>query len=185
MFKDQHTDLNLTITEGLYDPKGPRKPTRKRKTAYVNDGRAPDTVKLLAEAEAAIPKPSTQQPASHTLPATQLMSYKWISPNSCFWDHTLEILFRAWMVWSQKEKDHFRSILPSDTFLSFLAHHFVRRAERMMKSDVLRVTQELTLGQLGTKRRIEGELDILEKSGQYFCAGSWFAKAVTVRCLVH
>ncbi|KAF6748308.1 hypothetical protein DFP72DRAFT_820488, partial [Ephemerocybe angulata] len=154
------------IEGGVYDATGPRAPSRKKgkKSTYENDGRAPDTAERLKAA------------ASARVPALQLMSYKWLAPNTCFLDASLEVWFRGWMLWSEFEQNHLREKLPADSFLSFLTSHYRRRAEKMLNTDSPNskgdMAQELALGQ---GKAMSYVIDKWKRvlPGEYYCAVSW------------
>lgn len=116
------------------------------------------------------------------------MSYRWLAPNSCFIDHTVELWYRAWCLWSVEEKEDLRALLPADSFLSFLTSHFVRRSrlaleEKRTEDREQKIIRELALGQTKIKNLIFDTWKIAPP-GEYFCAVTWLQRGVQVRCFV-
>ncbi|RXW17986.1 hypothetical protein EST38_g7867 [Candolleomyces aberdarensis] len=159
------------IKNGVFNPPAPKKPPhRKKKKPYENDGRAPDTVARLQAIEPSAPAQE------------DLMSYKWLAPNSCFIDHTVELWYRAWRQWPVEEREDLRSLLPADSFLSFLTSHFACRSrlvleEKRTKNTQEKITRELALGQMKIKSLIFDQWKIA-LPGEYFCAVGWLQRGV-------
>ncbi|KAJ7825298.1 hypothetical protein B0H14DRAFT_3726915 [Mycena olivaceomarginata] len=115
-----------------------RRPPRPR-VYEENDGRAPDTVAALAAAAAVealgatVPSDvsAAAQAVSRTLSVPysprMLQSFRWDSPNSCFFDNPLEIWFRAFARWSEPERLDFLASIPSSSALAKFFYIFQRR----------------------------------------------------------
>ncbi|KAF6750615.1 hypothetical protein DFP72DRAFT_851425 [Ephemerocybe angulata] len=113
-----------SIKSGHFTPSGPREHRAPKKVKFFeNDGHAPDTVGALKELQ---PATNMGLEALSRLPL-YTQSFKWLSPNSCFWDHGIELFFRAYLLWSVDMRTRFLSLLPGDSFLMLLATHFDRR----------------------------------------------------------
>jgi hypothetical protein len=115
-----------------------RRPPRPR-VYEENDSRAPDTVAALAAAAAVealgatVPSnvSAAAQAVSQTLSVPysprMLQSFRWDSPNSCFFDNPLEIWFRAFARWSEPERLDFLASIPLSSALTKFFYIFQRR----------------------------------------------------------
>lgn len=160
------------------DPKSTR--SRKRKRDYTNDGKPP--------------RPDKRSKTNDSPPAPEgqdlvLFAYKWLQPNSCFFDHTLEILYRLWIndqLMSPRDKEKLRTILPTDAFWNFLGSHYDRRQELstgpFSEEKAAKLIEELARGQAVTKEYIFETWEFL-LPGDYGCSISWLHHAVRVRTL--
>ncbi|KAH6891541.1 hypothetical protein BKA70DRAFT_1119941, partial [Coprinopsis sp. MPI-PUGE-AT-0042] len=139
-----------------------------------NDGRAPDTLERLANA-------TTSTPGNLApLPRNALYAYCWNDCNSCYWDNSLELWFRAFVCWTEAEKAAFRHSLPSDSYLAFLCGHFTRR-QRLIddpKSTKRSILTELALGQTMTESRICDKWGLVLR-GDFSSVDIWYNRAIT------
>ncbi|KAF6751582.1 hypothetical protein DFP72DRAFT_850700 [Ephemerocybe angulata] len=114
--KQFHSEYN-----SIKSPREHRAP--KKVKFFENDGRAPDTFGAIKELD---PASNMGLEALARLPLfTQ--SFKWSSPNSCFWDNGIELFFRTYVLWKADTRTKFRGLLPGDSFLMVLTSHFDRR----------------------------------------------------------
>jgi hypothetical protein len=121
----QFTLLNRVLTpflEGFSKavvPKTPRKKPAGPRVFEPNDGRAPDMLKALGLTGADLSIPSLLKSNLVNV------SYRW-SDNSCFINHTLEILF--WEFAMSPEQDQAVMIQPINhhTLLCLIIYHFKR-----------------------------------------------------------
>lgn len=135
-------------SDGHVEAKEQRKPPRQPHKPYIaGDGRAPDTVDLLA---AATP--------SRSLP-TPLTGYAWISPNACFIDSVVELLYRAFLCMTPQARDGLTTHVSQDCValsaaqgsphrhipLARLLWHFMCRSDPSLKGNAL--VKELQSGQ--------------------------------------
>ncbi|KAF6745226.1 hypothetical protein DFP72DRAFT_1077676 [Ephemerocybe angulata] len=126
-FESEYT----AVRSGHYTPAGPRENRPpKRVKFFDNDGRAPDTVDAINALE-----PSSKL-APGALQRCPLFGqcYAWDGVNSCFYDHGLELLFRAYCLWPEDARARFRNLLPTDSFLQLKAAHFDRRLKLITHS---------------------------------------------------
>jgi hypothetical protein len=116
-----------------------------------------------------------------------LFTYKWLAPNSCFFDHTLEVLYRLWIdddLMPSEAREYLQRSLSIDAFWSFLASHFQRRRDLatgpFSEEKRANLIDELARGQSITKRYI---FDIWQcyPPGDYGCSISWMHHASRVR----
>ncbi|KAJ6569381.1 hypothetical protein B0H19DRAFT_1066129 [Mycena capillaripes] len=156
------------IKDGHFDAVDPkdRKP-RKARVFESNDGRAPDTIAALAAADSAFVFGASTLPTALLthLPAAPfsvshssqlLKSYKWDSPNSCFFDNGMEIWFRAFSRWSTVEQAKFLTSLPPNSALADFFYHFQRRLRWLASPSPADVAggRELGLGQAKARHAI-------------------------------
>ncbi|KAF6753423.1 hypothetical protein DFP72DRAFT_814081 [Ephemerocybe angulata] len=180
----QEREAQYRAIESVWNP--PTKPTktrqRKKKAEYVNDGRAPDTVARLALANSKkTPKSAISTEEVRPTVSTEV-SYKWAHSNSCFYDTSMEVWYRALQRWSPDELGDLSSLVPTNSFLSFLVNHVNRRMEldsgnRAAPGYHRQVSQVLYLGQTQVRSFI---VDRWKLAGpdDYFCAASWLHHAV-------
>ncbi|KAF8169648.1 hypothetical protein BJ912DRAFT_861971, partial [Pholiota molesta] len=161
------------IKDGHYDPAPPRSyRSPAKKTFDVNDGRAPDTEQALNPRRIFDFNPLTVN-------SNHLVSYKWLSPNSCFIDVGLEIWFRAYCAWPKEVKTAFLSAIPSNTFLSCLFYHYDRRFKQLYvaKSNTS-LRQNLDLMQTMALNYVFDKWQLYSDRTEYGCAKTWLTHAV-------
>ncbi|KAF9552183.1 hypothetical protein CPC08DRAFT_728802 [Agrocybe pediades] len=156
---------------GHFDPPAPRtyKP-RARKEYDANDGRPPDTQNaLLPEG---IRDASTQN--EHFL-----QSYVWDSPNSCFFDNGLELLFRSVACLAHDVKASLLQKLPINSYLSSLLYHYDRRLKAIYAApDSRRVGDDNELMQLVTRNFIFDRWELYSSPTAHGCSKSWITRAI-------
>ncbi|RXW14424.1 hypothetical protein EST38_g11427 [Candolleomyces aberdarensis] len=159
------------IKNGIYDPHPPQKSRPPKQKVFENDGRAPDTVEAL------------KKPGVAPVSDLDLMSYAWLSPNSCFWDSSFELWYRAFSRWSPTKQQEFLQVLPSNSFLSAAFYHFTRRSKVVAQSrgvitqeSTRKMVQELSLGQMLVKRHIFDVWELYFKNEQG-CTVTWLQSA--------
>lgn len=163
------------VESGVYDAVGVQPSTRSfKKKVFDNDGRAPDTIETL------------KAPVIEPLADLGLMSYAWLSPNSCFWDTGFELWYRAVRRWDEGALDTLRMGLPAESFMSgLLCHFFRRRREEQRWGDVAapesirKMAHELQLGQRIGKQYIFDKWE-LYPHGAHGNASHWLQHAVQV-----
>ncbi|KAH6913743.1 hypothetical protein BKA70DRAFT_1518446 [Coprinopsis sp. MPI-PUGE-AT-0042] len=147
---------------------------RKHQNHEDNDGRAPDTMERLASTKESAP--------SHLapIPRNALYAYRWNDCNSCYWDNSLELWFRAFICWSEAEKAAFRHSLPSDSFLAFLCGHFTRREKLIEnpKSSKRSIITEFSLGQTMTESCICDKWGLALRR-EFASVDIWYNRAMT------
>ncbi|EPQ53046.1 hypothetical protein GLOTRDRAFT_122355 [Gloeophyllum trabeum ATCC 11539] len=147
---------------GHYTPTVRRSPTNRGGTKYnPNDGRAPDTLETLGffdaemEHESQLEDEKLASRASGTLSKAlehrlAQQSYLWVSPNSCFIDHALELWWRCFCQWSPAEVEIFLDNIPKASAVASIFYHFKRRqtllSDRSLTTDI-DLQRELSLGQ--------------------------------------
>ncbi|KAJ2911686.1 hypothetical protein MD484_g8729, partial [Candolleomyces efflorescens] len=120
--KDMEREYNA-ILAGHFTPSGPRDNRKpKRVTFFENDGRGPDTAAALHALE-----PAKVGITRFLKLPLFLVGYKWESPNSCFFDNGLELVFRSYCLWPEESRAKLRDLLPNDSFLAGLLSHCERR----------------------------------------------------------
>jgi hypothetical protein len=119
------------ITEGHFNAGAVRNRRPPKPPVYeLNDGRPPDTIAALAVAEMELGSPvmSPFPPATPFVYSPRMLqSFKWASPNSCFFDTPLELWFRAFALWPGPERVDFLKYLPSSSALAKFFYIFQRR----------------------------------------------------------
>ncbi|KAJ7179791.1 hypothetical protein C8R46DRAFT_887044 [Mycena filopes] len=176
------------IKAGQFNAGEVRDRRRLRPRTYdENDGRAPDTVTALAAADTLVTAAidarahgSTSTTASESLPPHSLHSYTWEAPNSCFFDNSLELWFRAFSKWSATEQTEFLAMLPHDSPLADIFFHFQRRLKWITKTPAVRLEgiRELSLGQGKTRHAIFHRLEVYNDPTAYGSATKWMKSAV-------
>ncbi|KAJ3543689.1 hypothetical protein NMY22_g3056 [Coprinellus aureogranulatus] len=166
----------LAIKAGYRVPAGPReRKPKKPGTFYVNDGRGPDTVGALNALE------PTKNGFSKLvrLPLFNVM-YKWVTPNSCFYDHGLELFFRSYYLLEASVRSHYRSVFPSESYASLLFEHCDLRLQLLTsnkKKDAdatKHLTKVLASFQKLTSERIFKKWKPEWDPKEYHCALLWW-----------
>ncbi|KAH6897925.1 hypothetical protein BKA70DRAFT_1527968, partial [Coprinopsis sp. MPI-PUGE-AT-0042] len=155
-FESRHS----SIQGGHIDPPPPQRDSRPRRTAApkfdANDGRAPDTIEALGldqrnrSVEALLRSPCA------------LQSYGW-SDNSCFIDHTLEVLFWTVAAFSKEDRAALLGATPHDSALSSILFHFQRRIDILSKPVNEQQQRALERGLLMAPRVVRNNVDNIWK----------------------
>jgi hypothetical protein len=111
-----------------------------------------------------------------------LQSYEW-DRNSCWFDHTLEVIYRAYSGWPQGTQEAFRQHLPPESYLFRLASHFhIRRKFSADSKSGRKLMQELQLLQEVTRQKLIGIWKANYAEGDTMGdASAWLQKAFQVR----
>ncbi|TFK34948.1 hypothetical protein BDQ12DRAFT_612575, partial [Crucibulum laeve] len=162
----------------MHETQKPLKP----KVLHENDGRAPDTNDaLLKKTELAMKKVSFSTMMEPILLTTSMSnffhSYSWERPNSCFFDHGQELLYRAFSLCDSGLRDSMKKSLSSKSFLSSMLHHFERRM-RKLDGTSLEYKQELQMAQTNLQYYIFDKWK-LANHGEYGNADYWIHHAIT------
>ena len=111
-----------------------------------------------------------------------LQSYEW-SRNSCWFDHTLEVIYCAYSGWPQDTQEAFRQQLPPESYLFRLVSHFnTRRKLSADSQNGRKLLQELQLLQEVTRRKLIDVWKVNHAAGDTMGdASAWFQVALQVR----
>lgn len=74
-------------------------------TIEPSDATQLSTVAAKTEVQETTKTKSVDAPAKDLKIPRHLLGYKWVAPNSCFWDAALEVLFRAFAGLPQRNRD--------------------------------------------------------------------------------
>jgi hypothetical protein len=156
-----------------------------------NDGRAPDTADWLDRLDPHVSQVpllgSVLTEADSALCKRLLQSYQWLAPNSCFFDHTMELWFRAYCSWPPAQQKKFLTSIPTQSALAGIFYHFDRRLKWINdpSSTTINGLRELGLGQGTLRHLIFHKWKLYNHSSDYGCAITWTHHAVLVRFLSH
>ncbi|KAJ7680004.1 hypothetical protein B0H14DRAFT_2655499 [Mycena olivaceomarginata] len=174
------------IKDGHFDASEARNRRPPKPPVYgENDGRPPDTIAALAAATATGVEPSpalvhaAPNPPINYSPRL-LQSFKWESPNSCFFDSPLEVWFRAFSLWSAAERVQFLASLPSASALAKFFHIFQRRLIWISKGRNVDIhgIRDLSLYQLHARMLIFSRWKLYNGKHEYGNATSWLSYAI-------
>ncbi|EAU85328.2 hypothetical protein CC1G_07598 [Coprinopsis cinerea okayama7 len=169
------------ILVGHNDPlpaRAPKQPTRR--AIPVDDsenGRAPDTVERLGLVPS-VPQQSVT--GSEAIPPLELIAYRWNGKNSCFWDVALELWYRAYSCWPEREAEKIRLLLKEtakNSFLTWLIFHFHNRRQSLKSNNRNSLKRDLFTGQGMTEFYIFDKWRLLNP-GDYGTPTLWLTHAV-------
>ncbi|KAF8160548.1 hypothetical protein K438DRAFT_1985650 [Mycena galopus ATCC 62051] len=176
---------HMAIKDGHFDAGNPRNRRPAKPPVFEeNDGRAPDTIAALTAAGSTVSHAMSSFPpppyTTVSYPRQVLQSYKWDSPNSCFFDNGMEIWFRAFSRWSNEERAAFLSSLPSESALADFFYHFQRRLRWVASPSPADIggARELGLGQAKARYAIFTRWKLYTNPDSYGCATTWMHHAI-------
>ena len=166
------------------------------RTFDENDGRAPDTDALLktVHPDSSIIPLQSQLPTSlptkglsktPNLPLS-LQSYRWSAPNSCFWDHTVEVMFQCFLRWTATERTDLMRTLSGNhhSLLATLCYHFEQRIKvtqmKPSKDRDVKLLQTLDLAQLQVRGAIFDKWKLYPNMADYGDAFHWIVSMIKV-----
>ncbi|OBZ71985.1 hypothetical protein A0H81_08091 [Grifola frondosa] len=187
-------------------PDGPRKFSKRppsQKQLHANDGRAPDTYDTLVNSIGTKPTPTGKRSKGHqgeqsSIPITeefqaedgqfpaktsarQLQSYQW-SDNSCFYDGSLELWFRAFVRWPPDLRRHvLYDVILTNSVLSSIFHSFNTRLKWILsvpRGRTLDGLRNLALCQTIMRTAIYDTWQLAELPNGFGCAITWLNRAV-------
>ncbi|KAE9401742.1 hypothetical protein BT96DRAFT_937764 [Gymnopus androsaceus JB14] len=164
-------------------------PPPKRKVHWdVNDGRAPDTEDALLSVSGQHDghAPSTKNSVTKSLISApleaqkskrMLRSYVWAN-NSCFFDVGLELWYRVFAGSSLTYRSEILALLPKGSTLENMFQHFQKRLDWTETGKPRNAKSMLSSIQDIVRQAISIKFN-LHNVGDYGCARSWLARAVT------
>lgn len=111
-----------------------------------------------------------------------LQSYQWSSPNSCFWDHGQELLYRAFLLWPLDTRQQIKTALSSESLLCSMIYHFERRTKKA-SGIASNYHRELSMAQTSLRHAIFDKWK-LHNVGEFGAADYWIHHAIMVCVLI-